>query len=176
MFDADSDRYFLSLFVALAAMTSAMIVPPQCFVTTTLVGDGDPSQTYLHMQVSDNLQCASHEGCSVSHLTSHTVGYTVSAGIAEWISGGFSVEESVTTGNTYTCDGNPNDEICVWATIPHTAYTVHDINEHCGGPQDSRILKSPNTDWDTPTGYYCVVGTCRSEGQMYWDDKPSPHS
>lgn len=123
------------------------------------------------MQVSENLLCAPHEGCSVSHLTSHTVGWSASAGIAQWITGGFSVEKSVTTGDTYTCNGNPGDEVCVWVNIPHTAYTVQDVNENCGGPEgDNKVIKSPNTNWDSPTGYYCVVGTCRSEGQSYWDN------
>lgn len=81
------------------------------------------------------------------------------------------MEKSVTTGKTYTCDGNPGDEDCVWVNIPHTAYTVQDVNENCGGAQgDPADIQSPNPNWDALTGYYCVVGTCRSEGKSYWDN------
>ncbi|KAF2722382.1 hypothetical protein K431DRAFT_222232, partial [Polychaeton citri CBS 116435] len=138
-----------------------------------LDGDGDPHQNYYEVQVTDNLNCGmGGTGCSVSHLNSHTLGYTVSAGatLIAWISGGFSVDESYTTGETFTCDANPGDTVCVWDSISYTAYTVINLKADCSAHGDPYVLKSPNSD-NSEGGYYCVYGSaCRSDGQGYWNN------
>ncbi len=148
--------------------------PPACTVSTILVGNGNPHQNGLHKQVSEPIQCSSDAGCSVSHLTSYTIGYSASATIAQWIGGGFSVSESFTTGNTYTCNGNPGDTVCVWVNLAHTAYTVQNFNSgECTpdpGPGTPFVLKSPNKN-NAGGDYYCVIGSgCGTNGQSYWDN------
>jgi hypothetical protein len=148
--------------------------PPPCTITTELVGDGNPHQNGLHKQVSEPILCSAVAGCSVSELTSYTIGYTVSGGIAQWISAGFSVEESFTTGNSYTCPGAAGDTVCVWVNLAHTAYTVQDFRAgQCPnpGPQPPVVIKSPNAN-NAGGEYYCVNGAqyCRNNGDEYWDD------
>ncbi|KAF4426135.1 hypothetical protein F53441_14140 [Fusarium austroafricanum] len=151
----------------------------QCAVWTThptLVNDGDPHQNYFHKQLSENINCANAQSCSVGKTDSEsfTIGFTVSAGgpAATWMSGGFSVSESWTTGNSYTCNGGPGETICIWYNIAHTAYTVQEWSSNpCGGGHASSkpyIMFSPNAN-NKGGGYYCVVGTCRSKGEGYWD-------
>ncbi|KAF9761351.1 hypothetical protein IL306_003848 [Fusarium sp. DS 682] len=150
----------------------------QCssWVTNTrLVGNGDPHQNYFHKQLSENINCGNAQSCSVGKTDSEsfTIGFTVSAGgpAATWISGGFGVSESWTTGNSYTCNGGPGETICIWYNIAHTAYTVQDVTTNpCTGSKESSpyVMFSPNEN-NSGGGYYCVVGTCRSKGEGYWD-------
>ena len=147
--------------------------PPKCNVQTSLVGDGDPHQAYWHQQVSQNFDCGDGE-CSVSHVDSKVVGWTADVGFAQWISGGFSVQESTSTGNAYGCDAKEsNEEVCVWWSVAHTAYTVFNHwLPSCGGIDNSNyILKSPNKNNAGGHGY-CVRGKkyCRSIDSGYWDD------
>jgi len=142
-----------------------------------LVGDGDPHTDYLHKQVSETTGCGaegtggSDDGCSVSYLTSYTIGWSASVtGTINWLSGGFSVQESVTTGDTYTCSAGPGESVCVWVDIPHIAYTVAlgvvDPNYQCTTqPYGPLVMESPT---GTMT-YYCVRGdACRTNGEEYW--------
>lgn len=81
--------------------------PNQCLANnqeTRKIDDGFSRNDIFHKQVTSNIQCASANACSVSDLTSYTVGYSVSATFTpfSWINGGFSVSESYTTGNSYT--------------------------------------------------------------------------
>lgn len=81
-------------------------VQPSCQTDTILVGDGDPHQNYFEIQVTSPIDCgAGGAGCSVTKLNTHTVTWTASASvnIGPWISGGFSVSESITTGESRTC-------------------------------------------------------------------------
>ena len=156
------------------------ISPRQCssFYTTDLSGDGNPHQNAWDSQLSETITCGPTAGCSVgsSKSKSHTVTYSVSSKIGEWISGGFSVSQSWTTGNSYTCNGAAGDTVCIWYSTMHTAYTVHDSLRTVGsfgcnsdpiiGPDV--ILKSPNNN-NAGGGYYCVVGTCRNRGDNYWE-------
>lgn len=43
-----------------------------------------------------------------------TVGLTMTVDPTEWLSGGFSVQESWRTGNSYTCSGGADSTVCVW--------------------------------------------------------------
>ena len=139
-----------------------------------LVGDGDPHTDYLHKQVSDPLSCgqggSSSDGCSVSYLKSYTIGWSVNVGgTVSWLSGGFSVQESVTTGNSYTCNAASGETVCVWANIPHIAYTVEkgvdDVDICDNQPDGPLVMESPTGD----VGYYCVYGdACQVNGFQYW--------
>ncbi|GIJ84868.1 hypothetical protein Asppvi_003719 [Aspergillus pseudoviridinutans] len=141
---------------------------------TRNVGDGNPHQNYWDKQLSENINCGASPSCSVGHeqSSSFSVEWSASAAAFEWISGGFAVQEEWTTGNEYTCFGNQGDTVCVWYNTAHTAYTVQNWEENvCTSPTqsgDPYVMFSPNQN-NAGGGYYCVVGTCRSEGQGYWD-------
>lgn len=96
---------------------------------------------------------------------------------------------SWTTGNTYSCTADAGETVCIWYNTAHTACefpfsvphvsctnkTLQDTvqNAHDGpclnGPVgDSIVLFSPNANNDGG-GYYCVVGTCRSQTDGYWN-------
>lgn len=145
-----------------------------CLSTIKRFGDGNPHQNYLNIQLTENINCGGGGKCSVSHLSSHTIGFTASVAITpqDWISAGFSVQDSYTTGNTYGCGALEGDVVCVWQSIAHTAYTVRTKNSgHCGnGYGPPFVIKSPNKH-DVGSTYYCVRGSaCRSNGAKYWNN------
>ncbi|KAF5689054.1 hypothetical protein FDENT_4556 [Fusarium denticulatum] len=124
---------------------------------------------------AENINCASAASCSVGQTdsTSYTIGWTagISSPGGRWISGDFSVSESWTTGNSYTCNAGKRETVCIWYNIAHTAYTVQEWTKntctdgHGGTPY---VMYSPNEN-NKGGGYYCVIGTCRSKGEGYWD-------
>ncbi|KAF5011964.1 hypothetical protein FDECE_1970 [Fusarium decemcellulare] len=144
--------------------------------STTLVGNGDPHQNYYHKQLSETISCSNAVSCSVgqTETTSFSIGFSVSLGDGPkggWISGGFDVSKSWSTGNTYTCTGGPGETVCIWYNTAHTAYTVQDTDHNpCSDPvtHDPYVMFSPNAR-NQGGGYYCVIGTCRSKGEAYWD-------
>ena len=148
------------------------------YSTTQLSGDGNPHQNAWDSQLSETITCGQTAGCSVgsSNSKAYTVAFSATAKLAEWISGGFSVSQSWTTGNSYTCNGAAGDTVCIWYNTMHTAYTVHNYFTMLGsfgcnnfpvtGPDF--VLKSPNNN-NAGGGYYCVVGTCRNQGDSYWE-------
>ncbi|KAF5675860.1 hypothetical protein FCIRC_7232 [Fusarium circinatum] len=145
------------------------------FTRTVLVGAGDPHQNYFHKQLSENINCASAASCSVgqSDSTSYTIGWTAGVSSPEggWISGGFSVSESWTTGNSYTCNAGKGETVCIWYNIAHTAYTVQEWTKNTcteGSGGTPFVMFSPNEN-NKGDGYYCVIGTCRSKGEGDWD-------
>ncbi|PNP84215.1 hypothetical protein FNYG_02903 [Fusarium nygamai] len=153
--------------------------PPACSVltSTSLVGDGDPHQNYFHKQLSEVVNCGTAQSSSVgnSQSVSYNIGWAATLTPVSWISGGFPVSESWNTGNTYTCTGSAGEDVCVWYNTAHTAYTVQNKErDSCavGGGWDSAgdpfVMYSPNES-NRGGGYYCVIGTCRAQGDNYWD-------
>ncbi|KAK7415579.1 hypothetical protein QQZ08_012295 [Neonectria magnoliae] len=113
-------------------------------------------------------------GCEQSE--SYTIGFSVSGDITSWLSGGFDPQKFWETGNSYTCYGAVGDTVCVWYNMAHTAYTVRSIvtqQQPCSNSvetvSDPVVIKSPNSN-NRGGGYYCAIGTCRAEGDAYWDD------
>ncbi|KAK7418933.1 hypothetical protein QQX98_003636 [Neonectria punicea] len=154
------------------------IIPCQPKATTYMVGDGDPHQNYYHKQISENIFCGASPSCAVGYeqSESYTIGFSVSGDITSWLSGGFDVQKSWETGNSYTCYGAVGDTVCVWYNTAHTAYTVRSVvtqQQPCSNPvetvSDPVVIKSPNSN-NRGGGYYCVIGTCRAKGDAYWDD------
>ncbi|KAL6352176.1 hypothetical protein LRP88_14620 [Fusarium phalaenopsidis] len=92
---------------------------------TRRVGNGNPHQNPLNIQLSEPMQCPGHIGCSTYHTTSrsYSIGWTANAATS-WISAGFDVVTATETGNSYVCNGNPNDFFAVWKNQGQTAYTV----------------------------------------------------
>ncbi|PCG96925.1 Hypothetical protein PENO1_065820 [Penicillium occitanis (nom. inval.)] len=142
--------------------------------SSQVVGDGNPHQNYYLKQLSENINCGAADSCSVGQTesVSYTIGWTASATAEEWLTGGFAVSASWTTGNTYSCNGGSGDTICVWYNTAHTAYTCEngEFNACTGfsGDGDNFVMYSPNSN-NVGGGYYCVVGTCRSQGEGYWN-------
>ncbi|KAI7162803.1 hypothetical protein KC349_g1722 [Hortaea werneckii] len=140
---------------------------------TTLVGDGDPHQDWLHQQMTDTIACGGGS-CSVGQTLTHSYsfGWSASASAAGWITGGFSVQESVSSGNAYTCDAGPGESVCLWKHIGHTAYTVQNqLCNPCSGCKnlgEKYVMTSPNSN-NIGTNFYCVRGSaCRLRGSHYW--------
>ncbi|KAG9255765.1 uncharacterized protein F5Z01DRAFT_699546 [Emericellopsis atlantica] len=143
--------------------------------STELIGDGNPHQNYRHQQISENIFCGSSDTCTVGHEQSKTftVGWTSEISADGWISGGFEVQQSWTSGNEYTCYAHTGETGCVWYNLAHTAYTVHNHEYNsCVWPtnkySDPFVMWSPNKN-NRGGGYYCVIGTCRAQGDYYWD-------
>ncbi|OQO06074.1 hypothetical protein B0A48_08662 [Cryoendolithus antarcticus] len=141
-----------------------------CYARTELGGHGNPHQNYLHKQLSETITCDQENGCTVGQQNSKsfTVGFTFGRDILGWIDGGFGVEESWTTGNSYECNGGPGDTVCIWQKIAHTAYTVRDHDPCSAWYGAPAVITSPNKG-NRGGGYYCVVGTCRNTGDQCWD-------
>ncbi|KAK4196097.1 hypothetical protein QBC40DRAFT_258325 [Triangularia verruculosa] len=142
---------------------------------TVRVGDGNPHQNPLNIQVSIPLDCNKNKECTVGYQHQQTfgIGWSVSASIAGWISGGFAVEKSTSTGMYAECGGEEGDYIAVWMSVGQTAYTVQDRRRpNCGvtnyGP--SRIVWSPNKN-NRNSYYYCVTGRkyVRNVGDRWLD-------
>jgi hypothetical protein len=149
--------------------------PPICDPSTVLVDDGDPHQNFLHVQVTDAIDCGSGD-CNVQYTTQHTIGWSASVGGAyEWIDGGFGVEESYTTGGTYECDGDDTiDNLCVIRVVAHTAYTVQNVNAGCGGAVgDPFVMQSPNSN-EVGYTYKCRRGGCGNNGDSVFDTSFAP--
>lgn len=66
----------------------------------------------------DGITCAEGDKstCSTSHMKSKTftIGFNGNVDPGVWISGGFTVSESITTGESSGCNGGPDDTVCVW--------------------------------------------------------------
>lgn len=138
---------------------------------TQRVGDGDPWQSPLHIQLSLNFDCGDGN-CRVgrSDSRSYTIGYSASANLFGWISGGFTVEETVETGNNYECEGS-HERVCMWKEVGRTAYRVKNMrNNWCFGEvQDGGEFEivSPNSN-TIGSRMYCVRGQyCRGMGERY---------
>ena len=131
--------HFQSLFTAAALVATSLANPvPDGICTgaesknqTQLLGDGDPHQNFKFKQISGTTDCSGNPSGSASITNSQTVGWSISAGFSfDFISGGFDVSESVSTGstNSFGCktdDGTQPGSLCVFERIQTTAYTVN---------------------------------------------------
>ncbi|KAK4121847.1 hypothetical protein N657DRAFT_673103 [Parathielavia appendiculata] len=128
--------------------------------STGVVGDGNPWQAHLHIQVS--LTPAS---------VSITVGSATSGSVSSWISGGFAVEMSIETGKTRACDGGPGKTVFTWKAVRRTAYKVQDyrFNQRNAGEPARNVHEkiSPNRN-GVGGDFYCGRGdACRNRGDQY---------
>ena len=140
-----------------------------------------------------NTACGSAKTCAATYTQSRgiTFGFHSEIAITEWLSGGFSVELSYESGSAHNCEGEKGETVCVWyenlteiyiavfsltadchryQTV-YTAYTVQNV-DGCKQPTSRPfVLFSPNKNQDIQYArqFYYVVGTCRSNGQGYWD-------
>lgn len=111
-----------------------------------------------------------------------TIGFTLTHG--------FSVTISWTVGNSYSCPGNPGDQVCIWYKVAHTAcrsqtylYSVSKmLIDNIGtirppdpfsfgtaGFMKQTIVAAPNRQ-NQGGGVICGYNNeCRSRGDKYWD-------
>lgn len=163
---------------------------------TELVGDGDPHQNYYHIQLSvsgllptnangarltrsptqEANYCGQATECSVGHEVSksYTVGWSGGVSGFDFFSGGFEVQETWATGDTYTCTGKTGDTVCVWYIVAHTAYTVDSWIEYPGCPtgqpieKERAVIKAPNKN-NAGGNYDCRIGDeCKAQGEARW--------
>ena len=120
------------------------------------------------------MQCPGHIGCEITHtiVKSFSVGWSASAS-ATWISGGFSVVQTIETGNAHACPGVANDYLAVWKHQAQTAYTVRSLlKSPCYKDEDfgTRVIWSPNEN-NRGGFFYCVYGKqyVRSIGDRWLD-------
>ncbi|GJC84066.1 hypothetical protein ColLi_06904 [Colletotrichum liriopes] len=171
---------FLPIEQPLELPDNSTVAPRQCGIPnreTYLIGNGNPHQNPLNVQLS----CGSRDGCQITYTTtrSFSIGWTASATAWQWLSGGFAVEMSIETGNSYSCPGSANDYFAVWIKQAQTAYTVRNrLRISCAPIQDSGgnyVIWSPNRG--NRGGYpYCVYGRqyVRWIGDRWLDTTPIP--
>ncbi|EXK79730.1 hypothetical protein FOQG_15711 [Fusarium oxysporum f. sp. raphani 54005] len=138
-------------------------------------GSGWPHLRYRYRQVSDNVHCHNDEGCSVGSTKGKTeaFGWTATANI-DFVALGFTVTESYNIGSSYTCNGGPNDTVCVWYKVANTAYVgrVPDVflpMNDCDKHSKQVLIAAPNLDNDGG-GYVCKLNEeCKAMNIEYWD-------
>ncbi|KAF5563176.1 hypothetical protein FNAPI_2804 [Fusarium napiforme] len=130
---------------------------------TRPVGNGNPHQNPLHIQLSEAMECPANNQCVAGRFESRSfsIGWSANAAVS-WISAGFSVVQTIDTGNNYECWGNPRDWFAVWKKQAQTAYTVQQgIYNSCTNswqPVGGHIIIwSPNAQ-NRRGNYYCVFG------------------
>ncbi|KXX80396.1 hypothetical protein MMYC01_204597 [Madurella mycetomatis] len=147
---------------------------------TVRVGNGDPHQNPLNIQISDPMDCG-QRACSVGYTQarSFTIGWTASATAWQWLNGGFAVEMSAETGTSYECHGQAHDYLAIWKKVGQTAYTVQNANYNvCTGLRrrgSPFVMWSPNAN-NRGTFFYCVYGRqyVRWIGDRWLDTTPVP--
>ncbi|EAA30077.1 hypothetical protein GE21DRAFT_5003 [Neurospora crassa] len=147
--------------------------------TTIREGDGDPHQTPKHIQVTESLDCGNGE-CSIGQVEVHsmTIRFTAGAKLSRWISAGFRVEQSTTTGSIKECRAGAYDWVAAWVKVGRTSYRVRNgLFNSCTGtkPQgDVFTITSPNAN-NNGGNPYCVRGKryVRRLGDS-WDEAPKP--
>lgn len=139
----------------------------------TLYARGIPDLLTRWQEVID---CSTNPTCEAGRADSkaYAVTWTASASAGGWTSGGFEVTEEWSTGNSYTCAGTSGDEICVWYKIAHTEYEVIVTRENsCSGEKqdygEPYRITAPNAA-NRGGRHYCVIGTCRAQGDQYWQE------
>ncbi|KAL5087967.1 hypothetical protein Trisim1_007372 [Trichoderma cf. simile WF8] len=137
-------------------------------------GDGSPTQSMQFIQLSENIFCGAASECSAGRedSTSYTIGFSVAGALTRWASVGFAVEQSRSTGNTYTCTGQQNERVCVRYMMAHTNYNVfNSMRNGCGSiSRGNRArITSPNAN-NKRGGYLCGVGAaqCNYKNYRWW--------
>lgn len=141
-------------------LSSDIVCEAESYKQTQLNGNGNPHQNFVYKQVSGTTDCTNNPSGGASVQQGETVGWSVSiSGEVNFITGGFEVSESTTTGYTSsfgcaTDTGDHTGSLCVFERIQLTAYTVNgrDCTESsCGGSScgswgEDVVIYAPNTD------------------------------
>ncbi|KAK3994806.1 hypothetical protein QBC44DRAFT_367323 [Cladorrhinum sp. PSN332] len=142
------------------------------------VGDGNPHQNFYHKQLSENMSCGSAKECSATweKTKSYSVGWSASINGGAWTTGGFAVQTTWSTGNSYTCTGDKNQKVCTWYKVAHTAFTVQNFFFNaCYGTKTKTggtyVIFAPNQgNKNANGGVYCRTGSnCQGQGAEFWN-------
>lgn len=102
---------------------------------------------------------------------SYSIGWQASA-VVPWLSGGFAVQQSWTTGTSYECSGTKWEIICMKYKTAMTAYTINKGSYWaCNGATiwdpAQIIMWSPNQH-NKGGSYYCMKGeACKYQDQKW---------
>lgn len=124
------------------------------------------------------MDCTNGE-CSIGHVQvkSQTVRFTAGAKVSQWISAGFRVEKSTTTGEINICHAE-HDWVAAWMKVGRTSYRVRNgLFNACTGTKPHGpvfTITSPNSN-SRGGNPYCVRGKryVRNVGDS-WDEAPKP--
>lgn len=119
------------------------------------------------------MDCKGASQCNVGHeqSKSFSIGFEATAAVP-WFSGGFAVQKSWTTGNTYQCTGTKWQTVCIKYRTAMTAYTINTGSYWaCNGATiwkpENVIMWSPNQG-NKGGAYYCEIGAkCIKQGQAW---------
>ncbi|KAL8882935.1 MAG: hypothetical protein Q9198_000134 [Flavoplaca austrocitrina] len=145
--------------------------PTHCRQGDNMVAVGPPKgSAFQHYQVTDNLDCT--EGtCSVSKLEAHTFGLSLGVSIAKVLGADFGLTESWTSGETYTCQGDNIDKLCVWVKVAYTVFdTELDNPAACSNSgEKGEQVKIPRED-NNGGGFYCGrKEDCQHLNANFWE-------
>ena len=157
-------------------------------------GNGDPHQNYYDIQLSDTITCNAGS-CSAgeTETESTTIGFTIGTNSnfkPTFWQGGFAVTHSWTTGNTYTCNAEAGQRVCIWQRVAHTAVSFRFMEGLChlclsicayprkqysvyrndcdGTGAKHAIMRSPNQN-NEGGGFYCARDDkCQNKGANHW--------
>jgi len=130
------------------------------YTQTQRVGDGNPHQNFVYKQVSGTTDCAGNPGGGASISNGRTVSWSASiSGTVQFITGGFDVSLSTTTGytNSFGCStpggGTQGGSLCVFERIQLTAFTANTRTcekttctpDKCGDWANNVVIYAPNT-------------------------------
>lgn len=150
-----------------------------CIKRVEPVGDGNPHSSCRWTQMTSNLDC---EGgtCSISHFKERTLGWELGFDANVKVpkgpsfgTAGFGVQESYTTGDTFTCDGGRHEKICVTSLVDYVDYTVRErvSSGWCGPPfaslhPDPYVIYAPSGEGN----FRCHHNEhCHELGWERWD-------
>ena len=95
-------------------------------------------------------------------------------GKSSWIGGSFGVSYTKSSSTERGCYADPGDQVCQWTKTAHTAYKALMRKTQVCGAINSKskgepyTIRSPNKNYDVK--WYCVVNTCRGDGDQYWEE------
>lgn len=160
-------QFFASnLLVAFAALTNGLPqsadteIPCEGGSSTQTIkdGDGSPHQNFIFKQISGTTDCTDNPSGSAAIQKGMSVGWSASAGFtSDFITDGFSVTTSVSTGstNSFGCktnSGTHTGSLCVFERIQVTAFTAKQrtcvtstcSGTHCGDYSTTGVIFAPN--------------------------------
>ncbi|EKJ77011.1 hypothetical protein FPSE_02886 [Fusarium pseudograminearum CS3096] len=134
----------------------------------------NPRKWRRHQQLTPSLDCRSAATCTTSVISSRTITHSASVGAAKFISAGYSVGISQTSGFSLSCTANRNQRVCVKHWPRYQQYDVRRQAVLCGRTlTDERYnIRAPLKDQQRHSTHYCATGTnnCRSDGWLHWED------
>ncbi|KAH7232915.1 hypothetical protein BKA59DRAFT_496919 [Fusarium tricinctum] len=112
--------------------------------------------------------------CTNSVISSRTITHSASVGAAKFISAGYSVGISQTSGFSLSCTANRGQRVCVKHWSRYQQYDVRRKAVLCGRTvTDERYnIRAPLKDQQRHSTHYCATGTnnCRHDGWLHWED------